>query len=110
VLIKGSRNALSQSQKGVQKIGDEFGQRYGVRFTVPMVHPSGEQMAQLTQIAEEGKLKTYLDGVFPLQEAGRAHTLIESGHVRGKLVSGTREAQWWPPWKGEATHSIWQLP
>jgi NADPH:quinone reductase-like Zn-dependent oxidoreductase len=51
-----------------------------------MVHPSGEQMAEMAQLFDAGQLKIHLDGVFPLQEAGQAHKLSENGHVRGKLV------------------------
>jgi NADPH:quinone reductase len=72
--------------KGVGQLGAELAPRYGVRFVLAMVHPSGEQMAEMAQLFDAGQLKVHLDGVFPLQEAGQAHKLSENGHVRGKLV------------------------
>ncbi len=72
--------------KGVGQLGAELAPRYGVQFVLAMVHPSGEQMAELAQLFDAGKLKVHLDGVFPLQEAAQAHKLSEDGHVRGKLV------------------------
>jgi NADPH:quinone reductase-like Zn-dependent oxidoreductase len=71
---------------GVRAIGDLLAPRHGATFTVPMVHPSGEQLAELARLFDAGRLRVHLDGVFPLAEAARAHTLVEGGHVRGKLV------------------------
>jgi NADPH:quinone reductase-like Zn-dependent oxidoreductase len=33
-----------------------------------------------------GRLKVELDRAFPLEDAAKAHELLESGGVRGKLV------------------------
>ncbi len=35
---------------------------------------------------EEGKLQPTIAQVFPLSEATAAHELLETGHVRGKVV------------------------
>ncbi|GHO96166.1 NADPH:quinone reductase [Reticulibacter mediterranei] len=72
--------------KGVGQLGAELAPCYGIQFVLAMVHPSGEQMAEMAQLFDAGQLKVYLDGVFPLQDAGQAHKLSENGHVRGKLV------------------------
>ncbi len=72
--------------KGVRERGNELATRYGVTFDVPLVHPSGEQMAELTRLFEAGKLTSHVSATFPLQNAGEAHKQVESGHTRGKVV------------------------
>ncbi len=55
------------------------------------VEPSGPQLAKLSAFAESGKLKSHLAAVLPLEDAARAHELIESLHTRGKIVLKVRE-------------------
>jgi NADPH:quinone reductase-like Zn-dependent oxidoreductase len=50
------------------------------------VRPDSEQLAELAELADEGRLAVHLSEVVPLEEAARAHELSETGHVRGKLV------------------------
>lgn len=73
-------------QKGVKALGEQLAPHYGVTFVPILVHPSGEQMAEMAQLFDAGQLNTHLDAVFPLKEVAQAHTLSEGGHVRGKLV------------------------
>lgn len=47
---------------------------------------SAARLAELTALAEAGALHVHVSERLPLHEAARAHRLIESGHVRGKLV------------------------
>jgi len=35
---------------------------------------------------EDGSLSVHLQEVLPLEQAARAHELLEAGHVRGKLA------------------------
>jgi NADPH:quinone reductase-like Zn-dependent oxidoreductase len=72
--------------KGVGAVGEQLAPRYNVTFSVPMVHHSGEQMAAMNPLFEAGQLKTHLEAVFPLKDVAQAHKLVESGHVRGKVV------------------------
>lgn len=72
--------------KGGGALGEQLAPRYGVTFSLPLVHPSGEQMAAMVPLFEAGQLKTHLEAVFPLQDVAQAHKLIEGGHVRGKVV------------------------
>jgi NADPH:quinone reductase-like Zn-dependent oxidoreductase len=74
------------AQKGVGALGEQLAPRYGVTFSLPLVHPSGEQMATMAPLFEAGQLKTHLEAVFPLQDVAQAHQLIEGSHVRGKVV------------------------
>jgi NADPH:quinone reductase-like Zn-dependent oxidoreductase len=45
----------------------------------------------VSKLIEEGKLKPTLAKTFPLAEAAAAHTLLETGHVRGKVVLDVQE-------------------
>jgi NADPH:quinone reductase-like Zn-dependent oxidoreductase len=62
---------------------------YSERGVVPsyvFVRPDGEQLEELSALADDGRLVVDLAEVLPLEEAARAHELSEGGHVRGKLV------------------------
>jgi NADPH:quinone reductase len=41
---------------------------------------------ELVRLAEEGKLKVVVAGVYPLYEAAAAHRTLETGHTHGKIV------------------------
>src|SRR6266700_4865994 len=71
---------------GVKAQGSQLAPQYGVRFELIAVHPSGEQMAAIARLADNGQFKTSIDALFALQDAAQAHRLIEGSHVRGKLV------------------------
>jgi NADPH:quinone reductase-like Zn-dependent oxidoreductase len=59
---------------------------YGVRGTVFLVQPSGEQLATLAGMIEAGTIVPHIGATFPLRAADRAHRLSETGHARGKIV------------------------
>ncbi|WP_169981615.1 NADP-dependent oxidoreductase [Microbispora sp. H10836] len=56
---------------GVQRLGTER---------------SAARLGRLTALYEKGDLKVRIQEAIPVEEAARAHTLIESGHTAGKLV------------------------
>ena len=72
--------------KGVEAVGAQLAPQYGVSFKLILVHPSGEQLAEIAKLFDANQLKVHLDAVIPLKEAAQAHKLSEGGHVRGKLV------------------------
>ncbi|WP_343667468.1 NADP-dependent oxidoreductase [Chitinophaga sp.] len=51
-----------------------------------MVTPSGERMEQLADLLAAGDLKVKVDQTFPLEDVGKAHEAVETGHVAGKVV------------------------
>lgn len=51
-----------------------------------LARPRGDDLRVLKRLSEEGKLRSVVDRVFPLENAAEAHRVSESGHVRGKLV------------------------
>jgi NADPH:quinone reductase-like Zn-dependent oxidoreductase len=51
-----------------------------------LVHIDNEQLAEITKLIEAGIVKPYIEKVFPLAEASKAHQAIETGRTRGKIV------------------------
>ncbi|MCA1674958.1 MAG: NADP-dependent oxidoreductase, partial [Actinobacteria bacterium] len=50
------------------------------------VRADSEQLGWLAGLTDAGTLHIELQQTFPLQQAAEAHTLLEGGHVRGKLA------------------------
>ena len=59
---------------------------HGVRGEEVLVHPDTGQLNQIAALIDAGDLKPSVAAVLPLTEAGRAHELSQTGHVRGKIV------------------------
>ncbi|MBC8141450.1 MAG: NADP-dependent oxidoreductase [Armatimonadetes bacterium] len=47
---------------------------------------NADQLAEVSGLIGEGKLRTYLETVLPLSEAKQAHQLSKTGRTRGKIV------------------------
>lgn len=58
----------------------------GVNGIFFLVHSSGEDMAEIASLLENGTVKPYVSQVFPFGEMGQAHLQIESGRTRGKVA------------------------
>ncbi|MFI8292166.1 NADP-dependent oxidoreductase [Streptomyces sp. NPDC085614] len=58
----------------------------GVRAVFMLVEPDHAGLREITSLVEGGRLRVLVDEVFPLAEAGRAHTRGETGRTTGKLV------------------------
>jgi len=69
----------------VQPPSEEKAKELGVRAVFVGVQANGEQLAEIAKIIDSGKLAPVIDRILPLSEAGRAHELSQSGHVRGKI-------------------------
>jgi NADPH:quinone reductase-like Zn-dependent oxidoreductase len=63
-----------------------------VRCAFILVHPSGEQLAEIARLCDADQLNVHIDAVVPLQDVAQAHKLSESRHVRGKLVLTVAQA------------------
>ncbi len=64
----------------------ESAEKYGVKAQMIAVQPNAEQLAEITELVEEGKVKTHVEKVLPLSEVKKAHKLSEARHTRGKIV------------------------
>ena len=69
---------------GLTALGGLFGQRRRARLILGKYR--AEDLAVLTRLIEQRKLRPEIQEVFPLEEIRKAHELSESGHVRGKIV------------------------
>ncbi|NJP51195.1 NADP-dependent oxidoreductase [Streptomyces sp. SBST2-5] len=58
----------------------ELGGRY------VFVRPDPVDLAALVDLADQGRLRVHVSAEFPLADAARAHELVATGHVRGKVV------------------------
>ena len=56
------------------------------RSDVVLVRSRGRELAELTRLAENGKLRTHVDQVFPLERAAAAHDASRTFRTRGKLI------------------------
>ena len=68
----------------------------GLRGAQYMAHPSADQLQQLADLVDTGKIKPVVFKIFSLKEIEEADRLSEEGHSRGKIVlmvypSRTRE-------------------
>ena len=58
----------------------------GVRATGYKVIPDGSTLATIGRLLDSGAVQVYIDRVFDLKDAAAAHTALEEGHTRGKIV------------------------
>lgn len=69
-------------------LGSFHGWRTGKRAETLTLDPSlaGEDLAEIRALVARGALRPIVDRVLPMTEAADAIRLLESGHVRGKIV------------------------
>lgn len=58
----------------------------GRRFAGVSVEPDYAGLEAIAALVDEGLVRPHVSATFPLAEAGRAHELVASGSVRGKVV------------------------
>ncbi len=61
----------------------------GVRVRPMARLPSGENLATIAKLVDEGVLRPVVDSVLPLSQVAQAHERVEAGHCRGKIVLDT---------------------
>lgn len=59
---------------------------HGITAVYFVVEPNGEQLAEITRLAESGKLRPAIDQVFPLAAARQAFERSLDRHPAGKIV------------------------
>jgi NADPH:quinone reductase-like Zn-dependent oxidoreductase len=60
--------------------------RRGARFEYLFMRASGEQLARIAALVEQGTIKPVIDRTFPLAQVADALAYSESGHATGKVV------------------------
>lgn len=58
----------------------------GVRASGYRVSADGATLAVISRLLESGDVRVFVDQVFDLDQAAAAHTALETGHTRGKIV------------------------
>ena len=61
-------------------------EKLGVKSEVFFMSPSGEQLAQIGALAEQGIIKPLIDKTFSLDDAQAAFDYSQSGRAKGKIV------------------------
>lgn len=56
------------------------------------VRPDPVDLADLVAMADRGEVRVHVSAEFPLADAARAHELVQTGHVRGKVVLAVETA------------------
>ncbi|MFG3114541.1 NADP-dependent oxidoreductase [Streptomyces sp. NPDC048197] len=62
----------------------------GLRYVEFGFTPAGSDLQEIGELVAGGALQVVVDQVLPLEEAGKAHELSETGRVKGKIVLAVR--------------------
>jgi len=65
---------------------EEKAQEFGVKAARVYCKANTEQLAAISALIDEGRLKAHIAIVLPLLEVKKAFQLSESGRTRGKIV------------------------
>jgi NADPH:quinone reductase-like Zn-dependent oxidoreductase len=57
-----------------------------LQYDYVFVRPNGALLNRVVQLVEDGKVKAVVDKVYSINDIREAHSAIEKGHSRGKLV------------------------
>ncbi|MFB6813207.1 NADP-dependent oxidoreductase [Streptomyces sp. NPDC056347] len=80
--LAGSPTLLRPGGRLASVSGDVSG--LGGRYV--FVRPDPVDLADLVAMAGRGEVRVHVSAEFPLAEAARAHELVQTGHVRGKVI------------------------
>ncbi len=70
----------------VEPPSEEKAKEFGVTAAMVDAKASAKQLAEISRLIDEGKLKTHVGTVLPLAEVKKAHELSKGGHTSGKIV------------------------
>ena len=71
---------------GLNETVAEKSRAKGVNGYFILVQSNGEDMSKLAELLESGALKSHVSATFNFDEIGKAHSQIETGKTRGKIV------------------------
>ncbi|WP_061810561.1 NADP-dependent oxidoreductase [Rossellomorea vietnamensis] len=60
--------------------------KFNVDYYFLFMKPSGEQLAEIKDFVEQGKIRPLVDRVYPLEKAQEAIQYVETGRAKGKVV------------------------
>lgn len=70
----------------VEPPSQELAAQHGVRSAMVAAQPNADQLREITELIDSGKVKPFVETVLPLKEARQAHEMSQSGRTRGKIV------------------------
>lgn len=70
----------------VQSPSEELMKQYHVQAEVMASQPNPKQLEEITELVEQGKIKTLVEKTYPLSEAKEAQKASEDGHIKGKII------------------------
>ncbi len=66
--------------------GSRLGKREYKKISILMHQPNKDDLKELTQLFESGKVKPVIDKVYPLSKTAEAVRYLGEGHTKGKVV------------------------
>src|SRR6266446_5807651 len=60
--------------------------KHGIRGAPLGVEPNSDELAEITKLIDERKIKVIVSQTLPLAEAAKAQTQVDTHHTRGKIV------------------------
>ena len=87
-------NILTVTADGDVERDRQEAERRGLRKIVTLIDfaRARDSMRKITHLIDGGLVRVPAINEFPLEDAARAHQLVETGHVRGKLVLRVADA------------------
>src|SRR6266478_6377074 len=82
----GGRRALSAAFWIISYGIRSRARRAGIGYRYLFMHPNGRDLAQLSELIEQEKLKIIVDKTYPFARISEALAYVESGHAKGKVV------------------------
>jgi len=87
--LKDSYSVLKKNGKIVSIVeppAEDLNERYGVQGFYHFVNPNGQELQEIANLIQEGKIKPVPIQEMAIEEAGEAQEINKKGHVRGKIV------------------------
>ncbi len=81
--VDASRELLSDPSRLVSVVDPRADEVGGVNM---WVRPDATDLAELSRLADEGKVRVFVDRVLPLEQAAEAWRLSREGRTRGKII------------------------
>jgi NADPH:quinone reductase-like Zn-dependent oxidoreductase len=60
--------------------------KHGIRGAALSVEPNSDELAEIGELIDQGKIKVIVSQTFPLSDAIKAQEQVATGHTRGKIV------------------------
>lgn len=85
-VVKKGGQIITLPSGGIDEEISRLANEQGVKLNFEMVESNGNDMKQIAEWLEGGKLKTHIFQMYPFDQLIEAHKQIETGKTRGKVV------------------------